>query len=1585
MIRKANSNQKKKRRRKHGFWNMSRAVRGSVTLLLVMLLLPMITFSTLIIDASRLQSVRTNIAGAGDLTLNAIMSEYNVLLEDMYGLFANCKNMNDLKPALEAYFRQSAESFVPAGTLSGNDYAKEMIKKATNLVLDNNGNVPQESLTNFLNMALVDNQFQAEAVHGGALANPNIMKQQIVEYMKYRGPVSLASTLLGKLNVLSNASSQTDACDKKVDYNKSLGALKDPCTTAFQAIEEKYNMGALVMNLAMSEGMEGTALKGMEYLMGENSAEIKGLDEIIARSKYAYENATIFYLLNAKSPFREKGPDYNDIKNQALAESPVDYRNLDRVSYPENATAEQKVAAYQATLNAIEGEYTKLIQYGGGFGQYEQEFDNIHTTQQVNFDANAVKTISYKIETVTDDQGRPVKDDEGNNVQQIVYTSAPVQNSFYVPVAREENNKTDEHLPTFHNLNAAGSPTGIAPWHYLFEKNEKEINPSDSLIDQQIEYGRQMLEMQEEIKNGLFFDGIKKYIVYKERVNQLSSLYAKYADQLYDLRTDYFYETVRKEVIEDEENLDKEEQELRTQMEDKWEPVGKEQIGEYMRKKAIINACTSAMSKNETEIQNWLGQTANNERFFLRYANQYNEEAYSTIFVLGQSLEIMKEGLDTLSGSIDKILDVMKDIEDKKELWKESIDKVDSDSTRAAMLNDYSTAIDKLDKAEIEKLKNVVNSELKPQVEKQLQMVKSVKYLDQQLYNVKNAADVIKDESNKKISEKIEEKIKNKLLQGILKGVSAKANEQVWKLIDDGDKLPVFPDFSSNGKILSTQYDLNDNNSLKSAAKDLVKNNYDSSGFVIKDFKRFRVLDGINDKKAFSAYDSADMEKMDVIGNKEKVKNNDPAAKELIDPDEAFVITLYAEFKASKAAAAQNGGGDGNGDAEPPKNQDQANLEKVADKGRNDAKNGTEPAQPQQQQQTGTTAAPASEKFGDIMKTIEGYCKQNEPAKEESAPDCPNSSINNKKPADSAGGDGLKNANNLLSRITDLGNVILQNVYLEEYMTEMFTCRTDNQQLNKLTAQKDKDVLPVILLNGYTNQNARASYNSNANASARTGRFINENTEWYGREIEYLLFGKPNPKDNMLATDGTIFAIRFALNAIYAFTAPDIQSFALEVATAIAGWTVIGVPIVQACITILIALAESGYDIYLLHDGKNVPIYKNASTFVCCPGGLLKKVVEEAADQIIDEVVDRVADKVEEELDKGVDKIVQRGEDMATKKVSDYANDLKQTVKQYGDQQKQALKSAVCNMFVTPILNNIVPVESLIVAGDRYKTADPTALIEEAVKKAFEQAESTLEGMDDSAAKRVAKKLLEKSKQPMISTVTQNLKKYFETPEGSRGSLSDIITEMFLGKTGVPGFIDQVSKEIEGEIDKIKDTINDNIVKYGDMAGSNVKDFMHEQFDNASEQISGHLKNAAKNLTDKIPGKSGTGLDTGATSGGFSLTYKEYCKVLMMIFICTSENQILQRAAVLITANMRHPYPNNPKVGQDVIANAGSFDITNANTLFSVSAQVKMKTLFPWGVQDNQGDGNTDTGLKLDLSDLGDNSIKINYCGINGY
>ena len=59
--------------------------------------------------------------------------------------------------------------------------------------------------------------------------------------------------------------------------------------------------------------------------------------------------------------------------------------------------------------------------------------------------------------------------------------------------------------------------------------------------------------------------------------------------------------------------------------------------------------------------------------------------------------------------------------------------------------------------------------------------------------------------------------------------------------------------------------------------------------------------------------------------------------------------------------------------------------------------------------------------------------------------------------------------------------------------------------------------------------------------------------------------------------------------------------------------------------------------------------------------------------------------------------------------------------------------------------------------------------------------------------------------------------------------------------------------------------------------------------------------------------------------------------------------------------------------------------MTKANTLFSVRAQVEMTTLFPWCVTDNMDESSTETGLEFDFSKIGQNTVTINYCGINGY
>ena len=97
--------------------------------------------------------------------------------------------------------------------------------------------------------------------------------------------------------------------------------------------------------------------------------------------------------------------------------------------------------------------------------------------------------------------------------------------------------------------------------------------------------------------------------------------------------------------------------------------------------------------------------------------------------------------------------------------------------------------------------------------------------------------------------------------------------------------------------------------------------------------------------------------------------------------------------------------------------------------------------------------------------------------------------------------------------------------------------------------------------------------------------------------------------------------------------------------------------------------------------------------------------------------------------------------------------------------------------------------------------------------------------------------------------------------------------------------------------------------------------------------------------------------------------------MFMLLAVSVNQDAVLQRAAVLITANMRNPAPGKKE----------SFNIWDANTVFSVNALVNMVTLFPWPVKDVQNDASPGSGIQLDLSSIRSQQVVINYCGINGY
>jgi len=134
-------------------------------------------------------------------------------------------------------------------------------------------------------------------------------------------------------------------------------------------------------------------------------------------------------------------------------------------------------------------------------------------------------------------------------------------------------------------------------------------------------------------------------------------------------------------------------------------------------------------------------------------------------------------------------------------------------------------------------------------------------------------------------------------------------------------------------------------------------------------------------------------------------------------------------------------------------------------------------------------------------------------------------------------------------------------------------------------------------------------------------------------EIEYILFGNNSSRQNIGCVKRSLFAIRLVFNLLHVYTDPDKLAAALSLATAIAGWTVFGIPIVQNFILIAWAGMESYVDTDLLLKGKSVPLIKTSASWYLGATNLKKYLIKGVKDFVqdkIEDTVDRASEAIQE-------------------------------------------------------------------------------------------------------------------------------------------------------------------------------------------------------------------------------------------------------------------------------------------------------------------------------------------------------------------
>lgn len=198
---------------------------ASVSIFLLIIMLPMFVFSFGIVDICKIMMAKDVMQDASDLAASSALTAYDKTLKDIYGLLATSSTEAELTDKIQEYYVTTLEA-------SGVQLSKDDKQFVQNLLRDLIGSgIDEEALSNNQNLLNVhseqkDNKaITASPVNASAISNPAVMKRQIIEYSKYRGPVQLASGMLEKLGVLSDTQNQTNATQKKIEFEKELSSV----------------------------------------------------------------------------------------------------------------------------------------------------------------------------------------------------------------------------------------------------------------------------------------------------------------------------------------------------------------------------------------------------------------------------------------------------------------------------------------------------------------------------------------------------------------------------------------------------------------------------------------------------------------------------------------------------------------------------------------------------------------------------------------------------------------------------------------------------------------------------------------------------------------------------------------------------------------------------------------------------------------------------------------------------------------------------------------------------------------------------------------------------------------------------------------------------------------------------------------------------------------------------------------------------------------------------------------------------------------------------------------------------------------
>jgi hypothetical protein len=229
---------------------MSKRTQGVITIFLIIIMIPMMTLGVVLIDGARVRSAKMIVQEAADIAAMSVLSDYNTLLKDEFGLFA-INDSSSAQSKFSSYLKASLNAYGGADVDSYSGMVQNLLQRS----VFGGGDYVDKDFMNLYNFDVKNSN--VEMLYN--LAHWDVLESQVVQYAKFRGiiPIMRRLSVLSKAGQLKGEIEESEAAlnamSEKIDIDEDYATRVESSVHKVETGVGEYNDAMSDLTTAESE------------------------------------------------------------------------------------------------------------------------------------------------------------------------------------------------------------------------------------------------------------------------------------------------------------------------------------------------------------------------------------------------------------------------------------------------------------------------------------------------------------------------------------------------------------------------------------------------------------------------------------------------------------------------------------------------------------------------------------------------------------------------------------------------------------------------------------------------------------------------------------------------------------------------------------------------------------------------------------------------------------------------------------------------------------------------------------------------------------------------------------------------------------------------------------------------------------------------------------------------------------------------------------------------------------------------------------------------------------------------------------